>query len=186
VEVVQGDWLEKMMAYAQQPTIGAVGVKLLFPGGNIQHAGIVLGVGEASAHAFINLPNDSPAHFNYIHATNNFSAVTAACLMVHKEVYDKVGGMDENLPVEFNDIDFCLKLGKAGYYNVYLPTVTLYHYESATRGHPFKSIASWKQHEKDLGYFKQKWGSLVNRDPFYNINLSSEYTDFRQKKRNKA
>ena len=186
VKVLQNDWIERMIGYAQLPHIGAVGVKLVFPDDTIQHTGIIMGVAEATAHAFIGLPKKSGIHFNYIQSVNNYSAVTAACLMVRKNVFIEVRGMDEELPVEFNDIDFCLKLGAKGYYNVYLPFVELYHYESATRGHPFKSIASWKQHQKDLNRFRQKWGTLVDNDPFYNRNLSKEETDFRQERRTKT
>ena len=183
VEILQNDWLEKMIGYAQLPHIGAVGAQLLFPDDTIQHAGIVTGVGEATAHAFIHQPTQSDIHFNYIQSINNCSAVTAACLMVRKEAFSRAGGMDESLPVEFNDVDFCMTLGKLGYYNVYLPFVRLYHYESATRGHPFKSLAAWKQHKRDLDHFTEKWGSTVDNDPFYNRNLSADHTDFRQKRR---
>ncbi len=186
VEVLQADWLERMMGYSQLPHIGAVGVKLLFPDETIQHAGVVLGIGDGASHSFINFPKESDIYYNYLRAVNNCSAVTAACLMVRRDVYDEVGGMDEALPVEFNDVDFCLKLRKAGYYNVYIPSVELYHYESATRGHPFRSHTAWKQHEHDMNYFKNKWGSLIDNDPFYNPNLTKEYTDFRQKRRTKA
>jgi GT2 family glycosyltransferase len=186
VEILQADWLERMMGYAQLPHIGAVGVKLLFPDETIQHAGVVLGVGDGASHSFINFPKESDIYFNYIQSVNNCSAVTAACLMVRRDVYNEVNGMDEALPVEFNDVDFCLKLRKAGYYNVYIPSVELYHYESATRGHPFRSHAAWKQHEHDMSYFKNKWDSLIDNDPFYNPNLTTEHTDFRQKRRTKA
>lgn len=186
VEVLQADWLERMMGYAQLAHIGAVGVKLLFPDETIQHAGVVLGVGDGASHSFINFPKESDVYFNYLQSVNNCSAVTAACLMVRRDVYNEVGGMDEALPVEFNDVDFCLKLRKAGYYNVYIPSVELYHYESATRGHPFRSHAAWKQHEDDMNYFKNKWGAVIDNDPFYNPNLTTEHTDFRQKRRTKA
>ena len=186
LEILQADWLERMMGYAQLPHIGAVGVKLLFPDETIQHAGVVLGVGDGASHSFINFPKESDVYFNYIQSVNNCSAVTAACLMLRREVYREVNGMDEALPVEFNDVDFCLKLTERGYYNVYIPSVELYHYESATRGHPFRSHAAWKQHEHDMTYFKNKWGELINNDPFYNPNLTKEHTDFRQKKRLKA
>lgn len=186
VEILQADWLERMMGYAQLPHIGAVGVKLLFPDEAIQHAGVVLGVGDGASHSFINFPKESDVYFNYLRSVNNCSAVTAACLMVRRDVYNEVGGMDEALPVEFNDVDFCLKLRKAGYYNVYIPSVELYHYESATRGHPFRSHAAWKQHEHDMNYFRNKWSTLIDNDPFYNPNLTTEHTDFRQKPRTKA
>jgi GT2 family glycosyltransferase len=89
--------------------------------------------------------------------------------------------MDENLAVEYNDIDLCLKLLQQGSYNVYLPSVELYHYESATRGHPFRSRSAWKQHEKDLETFKSKWQHLIDNDPFYNPNLDVSATDFQLK-----
>ncbi|MBC7552660.1 MAG: glycosyltransferase family 2 protein [Taibaiella sp.] len=186
VEIISKDWLSIMVGYAQRQQTGAVGAQLLFPGGTVQHAGIVLGVGEASAHAFMNFKQGDQVHFNYLNVVNNYSAITAACLLVRKDIFDEVEGMDENLVVEYNDIDFCLKLIQKGYFNVYLPMVVLYHYESATRGHPFKSSASWKRHEKDLATFRIKWDSYIQRDPFYNQNLSNEYTDFRQKNRMKA
>jgi GT2 family glycosyltransferase len=183
VEILHQDWLVNMAGYAARPHVGAVGVKLLFPSGAIQHAGIVLGVGEASAHAFINLPEDTTQHFNSAQLTCNYSAVTAACLMVRMDTYIEVAGMDEQLPVEFNDIDFCLRLRAAGYFNVYLPFVKLIHYESATRGHPFRNYKSWKQHEQDLAYFLARWQKVVDNDPFYNPNLSRSFTDMRQAKR---
>ena len=107
--------------------------------------------------------------------------LTAACLMCRKDVYMKAGGMDEILPVEFNDIDLCLKFLQLGYYNVYLPSVTLYHHESATRGHPLSNLKAWRQHEHDLAIFKSKWQSYIDNDPFYNPNLSFNETDFRIK-----
>jgi GT2 family glycosyltransferase len=97
--------------------------------------------------------------------------------MVRSALFTKVGGMDEQLPMEFNDIDFCLKLYAVGYYTVYLPSVTLFHYESATRGHPYLSKKAWRQRQHDLSIFKLKWSKWIANDPFYNRHLSRLHTD---------
>jgi O-antigen biosynthesis protein len=138
-------------------------------------------LGGAAGHVFVNMHKDDRGYFNYIRSLNNYSAVTAACMMVRKNVYLEVGGMDETLEVEYNDVDLCLNILKHGYFNVYLPTVEIYHYESATRGHPFQSKESWTQHEHDFGIFTKKWSKWIKNDPFYNPNLSIEATDFRLK-----
>jgi O-antigen biosynthesis protein len=181
IEVINGDWMTQMVSYAQRPKTGAVGVKLLYKDNTIQHAGVVLGLGGAAGHVFVNMHKDDRGYFNYIRSLNNYSAVTAACMMVRKNVYLEVGGMDETLEVEYNDVDLCLNILKHGYFNVYLPTVEIYHYESATRGHPFQSKESWTQHEHDFGIFTKKWSKWIKNDPFYNPNLSIEATDFRLK-----
>ncbi len=178
VKVLQADWLETMVGYAQYKNVGAVGVKLLFPGDTIQHAGVLLGINEATGHLLINESSKSAGYHNNLVTVNNYSALTGACLMVRKNLYDEVGGMDERLPVEYNDIDFCLKVLQRGHFNVYLPMVTLYHYESATRGHPFRSRKSWEQHDRDLKVFKSKWNNIISHDPFYNVNLTRRNTDF--------
>ena len=171
VEVIHTDWITKMVSYAQHAKIGAVGVKLLYPDNTIQHAGIVMGNDEASSHIYANHPAGDNGYFYGLKAVTNYAAVTAACMMCRTEVYHKAGGMDEALEVEYNDIDFCLRLLQNGHYNLYLPSAVLYHHESATRGHPFRSIKAYKQHEKDLAIFKSKWQPLIDNDPFYNPNL---------------
>jgi GT2 family glycosyltransferase len=170
VEVLDEGWMTQMVSYAQHKRTGAVGVKLLYADDTIQHAGIVLGSEEGSEHVHANADKDDNGYFCSLKAATNYAAVTAACLMCRKEVFTEVGGMDEILAVEYNDIDLCLKILQQGYYNIYLPSVTLYHYESATRGHPFRSSASWKQHERELSIFKHKWQPLIDNDPFYNAN----------------
>jgi glycosyltransferase involved in cell wall biosynthesis len=178
VEIIHEDWLRAMVAYAQIPEHGAVGVKLLYPDDHIQHAGVIVGLGGVAGHAFLNAYKDDPGYFNYIQSVNNFSAVTAACLMCRKSLYDQVGGMDETLEVEFNDVDLCLKFVDAGYYNIYLPDVELYHYESATRGHPHQSRESWERHEREIKLFKAKWQRYIDHDPFFNPNLNIGAHDF--------
>ncbi len=181
VEVITADWMTKMVSYAQHEGTGAVGAKLLYPDDTIQHAGIVLGINGDAGHAFINSPKDEVGYHGCLITATNYAAVTGACLMCRKELLEDVGGMSELLEVEYNDLDLCLKFFTQGYYNVFLPDVVLYHYESATRGHPFRSRKSWAQHEKELTLFKSKWQEYIDADPFYNPNLSLLHTDFRMK-----
>lgn len=176
--VINPGWLKEMVGYAQQPQTGAVGAKLLYEDDTIQHAGIVLGINGTSGHPFVHNAKDNAGYFGCLQLATNYAAVTAACLMCRREVYDRVGGMNEDLPVEYNDLDFCLRLFSEGYYNVYLPSVALYHYESATRGHPFQSKASYRQHRHDAGIFTSRWHALITNDPFYNPNLTLNATDF--------
>ncbi len=150
IEVIEPDWLTQMVAYSQQKHIGAVGARLLYPDDTIQHAGVIVGLGGVAGHAFTGLYKDDPGYFNLIQTVNNFSAVTAACLMCRREIFEEVNGMDEKFEVEYNDVDFCLKIMEAGYYNVYVPQVELYHYESATRGHPHQSKPSYERHLKEM------------------------------------
>ena len=181
IEVISNDWLTQMVSYAQHKHTGAVGAKLLYPDNTIQHAGIIFGANRDSGHVFAGLPNGSAGYFNNLVTATNYSAVTGACLMCRRDVYNEVGGMDENLAIEFNDHDFCLKLLKRGYYNVYLPTVELYHHESVSRGHPFRNRSAWKQHEKELAIFKAKWQSFIDNDPYYNPGIDLHNADFKIK-----
>jgi GT2 family glycosyltransferase len=171
-EVMQADWMEKMAGYAQLQHIGAIGVKLLYPDDTVQHAGIALGINNGDAgHVFAGAAANDHGYHGSLATATNYSAVTAACLMCRKEVYVQAGCMDEQLAIEYNDIDLCLSFLKAGYYNVVLPEVTLHHHESATRAHPFRNRASWQQHEKEFSIFKAKWAERVDNDPFFNKNI---------------
>jgi GT2 family glycosyltransferase len=181
VEVIHDGWLETLVSFAQHKHTGAVGAKLWFPDNTIQHAGVVLGLGGAAGHVFARQSKASNGYYNYIISLNNYLAVTGACMMVRKDVFYEVGGFDESLAVEYNDVDFCLKIHEKGYYNLYVPDVQLYHHESVTRGHPFHSKANWEQHEKDFAIFRDKWLKWIENDPFYNPNLSIEHDDFRLK-----
>ena len=179
-EVIEPKWLEIMVSHALRPSIGAVGAKLLYPDRTIQHAGVVLGLGGlagAAGHAHYKFPDTSHGYVGRISLTSNFSAVTAACLAVRRELYFKVNGLDEiNLRVGFNDVDFCLKLLKLGYRCVYAPNAVLYHHESATRGaedDPVK-LARFKG---ETAWMRQKWGEMIDDDPYYNPNLTLNYAD---------
>jgi O-antigen biosynthesis protein len=179
VEIIQRDWITNMVSYAQQQRIGAIGVKLLYPDDNIQHAGTIVGLGGVAGHIMTGVYKEDRGYFHSLQLVTNYSAVTAACLMVRKSVFEEVSGMDEFLEVEYNDVDFCLKIMDAGYYNIYLPEVVLYHYESATRGHPHQNSVSYQRHVREIGYFKNKWAKYLPNDPFYNPNLSYDFADMR-------
>lgn len=178
IEVIHNDWLEIMLSHAQHKHTGAVGAKLLYPDDTVQHAGVIVGLGGIAGHAFVSAHRDAAGYFNYIQSMNNFSAVTAACLMCRRSVFEAVGGMDEQFEVEYNDVDFCLKLVKAGYYNVYLPDVELYHFESVTRGHPHQNKASYTRHIREMNLFESKWKPFIRQDPWYNPNLNIGVHDF--------
>jgi len=177
-EVLHADWIEQMLHHAQRKEVGAVGVKLLYPNDTVQHGGVVMGIGGVAGHTFIGAGKDDPGQFYYLTSVTNYSAVTAACLMVEKSKYEAVGGFDEQLAVEYNDVDFCLKLIDNGYYNLFNPDVVLYHYESLTRGHPYATKESYKKHVAEVKYFKSKWQQYIDNDPFYNPNLSLTTTHF--------
>jgi GT2 family glycosyltransferase len=171
IEVIESDWLTIMAEHVQRPEIGAVGARLLYPDDTVQHAGVVLGLAGAADHAFRGLPAESPGVNRQLQVTRNWSAVTGACLLTRREVFEEVGGFDEErLPVNFNDVDLCLRMRRAGYLIVYTPFAKLYHHESATRRRNIDSL------ETDV--MRERWASLLERDPYYNPNLSRERPDF--------
>ena len=170
-QVIEGEWLTAMVEQAQRPEVGAVGAKLLYPDNRIQHAGVIIGLFGGAGHAFRNLPNNRTAYFGLADLTRNCSAVTAACMSVPRNVFDQVGGFDEELKVVYNDVDFCLRVRKQGYLILYTPFAVLYHFESATRGRlrPTK--------EEDLFY--KRWGDTIRLgDPYYNPSLTVTRTDW--------
>ncbi len=170
-EVIEGDWLGRMAEHIQRPEVGAVGARLLYPDDTIQHAGVVLGVGGIATHAFRGFPAEDPGVGKQLRVTRNYSSVTGACLLTRRDVFMEVGGFDEErLPVTFNDVDFCLKLRRAGYLIVYTPFAKLYHYESASRRRPVESL--------ECDVMRERWPELLQRDPYYNPNLSRERADF--------
>jgi GT2 family glycosyltransferase len=171
---VNPDWLEAMVEHAQRPEVGAVGAKLLYPDGTIQHAGVVLGVFENSGHAFKYLSGNErdPVYFDFPHIVRNCSAVTAACLMTRREVFQEVGGFDEvNLAVAFQDVDLCLKIRERGYLVVYTPHARLVHQEAKTK-------AEKVPNPYEVRHMKEKWASVIARDPFYSPNLTRTREDF--------
>ena len=173
-QVISPDWMNAMMEHAQRPEIGVVGCKLLFDDDTIQHAGVVIGLGGVASHAFMGDYVDEPGYFHYKKLLNNYCALTAACIMMRKNVYDEVNGFNEEFVVEYNDVDFCLKVVEKGYRNLYVPHVSLYHYESISRGHPHATSEGYKRHVKEVNLFRKKWMKYVDHDPCYNPNLTRE------------
>lgn len=163
--VFNTNWLTEMLQYAQIHRVGAVGAKLLFPDNTIQHAGIVIARNSIPGNLFDSHDNTNIAQFARTHRVQNLSAVTGACLMVKKSKFIEVGGFDEKLAVAFNDVDFCLKLLQAGYYNVFNPDAVLYHYESKSRGYE-NNPTKKNRFNEEYSYFKTKWGSNYH-DAYY-------------------
>ncbi len=178
VEMITEDWIEEMLGHCQQKENGAVGCKLLYPDGTIQHAGVVIGIGGIANHMFIGMKGD---HYGYMHRAAeqmNYSAVTAACMMIKRSAYEAVGGLNEELEVAFNDVDFCLRLGEAGYRIVYTPYASGFHYESKSRGKD-DTPAKAARFAKEVAYMEKHWEEILkNGDPCYNPNLSLKKTDY--------
>jgi GT2 family glycosyltransferase len=171
LEAINPDWLKEMLSHLMRPEIGAVGARLWYPDGTLQHAGVILGSGGVAGHIHGGKRPDS-GYFSRQHLAQNFSAVTAACMLVRKEVYQEVNGLDEiNLPVAFGDVDFCLRLRRAGYRIVWTPHAEFFHHESASRG---VEDTSDKQRRflSEIEYMRETWGDLLVTDPYYNPNLS--------------
>lgn len=176
-EAVSDGWLEAMLRHAQRPEVGAVGSKLVYPDGRVQHAGALVGVGNpwgpgVAVHAHQYYPSDSEGHGGSLAVDRNYTAVTAACMMLRRKVFEEVGGFEEeNLRVSFNDVDLCMKMRERGYLIVYTPYAELIHHESASRGHG--------SNPEEALYMRERWGAALDRDPYYNPNLSSGAGDYR-------
>jgi O-antigen biosynthesis protein len=172
VEVVTHRWLDELVSHAVRPEIGAVGAMLYFPDLTMQHAGVVLGLGGVANHAFIKHPHGTGGQMNRARLVQNYSAVTAACLVIRRAVFEQVGGFNEtDLPIAFNDIDFCLRVRAAGYRNLWTPFAELIHHESASRG---KEDTPEKQarFDREVAYMRRTWGEQLDHDPAYNLNLA--------------
>ena len=176
-KVVTPDWIEAMVEQAQRPQIGAVGALLLYPDETVQHAGVILGVTGIAGHGHRNYLVSGDGYKQALVTTTNYSAVTAACMMCRREVFEQVGGLNEKLAVAYNDVDFCLRLLQQGYYNVWLPHVRLYHDESQTRT-PEDTPEKQRRIQQEVSYMEQTWGTIMKNDPYYNPNLTREREDF--------
>jgi GT2 family glycosyltransferase len=170
-QIVTPDWIEAMLEQALRPAIGAVGANLLYPDGSVQHAGVVVGIGGVAGHSHRAFAPGSAGYFEALRTTTNYSAVTAACLMVRKSLYDEVGGLDESLTVAFNDVDFCLRLRRAGYRNVWLPHVVLVHGESLSRGHDI-GLAKTHRSLAEQRTMLERWQATIEDDPYYSPHLT--------------
>ncbi|KQX52081.1 glycosyl transferase family 2 [Paenibacillus sp. Root444D2] len=177
IEVITPTWLDEMAAQAMRSEIGAVGACLLYPDNTIQHAGIILGIGGVAGHSHKYFDSKDYGYFSRLRMVTNYSAVTAACLMIRKDVYVSVKGLDESLEVAFNDVDFCLRVGKTGLRNVWLPHVKLYHHESKSRGQE-NTPAKIARFNGEIEYMNRRWGKSLLEDQYYNPNLTLNYEDF--------
>ena len=175
--VISPDWLEELVSIASREDVGAVGAMLYYPDDTVQHAGVILGMGGVASHAHRGLPRGAPGYGARATLTQTLSAVTAACMVVRKAVFDAVGGFDEALAVSYNDVDLCLRIQARGLRNVWTPFAELYHFESVSRGDARLGAARPRfLAESDLT--KQRWHDLLNADPYFNPNLSLERADF--------
>jgi O-antigen biosynthesis protein len=178
LEVISPDWLSEMVSHAIRPEIGAVGTKLWYPDNTVQHAGVLLGMGGVAGHAFHKYIDGDHGYFSRLNLVQNFTAVTAACLIVRKAIYQEVGGLNEpDLQIAFNDVDFCLRIHEAGYRNVWTPYAEMYHHESATRGYE-DSPEKVARFNREVNYMKNRWAHILLKDPAYNPNLTLDHSDF--------
>jgi GT2 family glycosyltransferase len=172
IQTEKSGWLHEMVSHAMRPTVGAVGARLWYPDGRLQHAGVVLGLGGVAGHAFQRfLPQPvAPMNRTFVLA-QNCSAVTAACMVLRKRIFDDLGGFDETLPNNFNDVDFCLRVRVRGWQIIWTPYADLIHYESASRGRDsgLAERTLWSSEAADM---QKRWGEQLRRDPFYSPNFS--------------
>lgn len=183
ISVIEPEWLDELVGQALRPKVGAVGAKLLYPDGSLQHAGVVLGVGGDSArvagHLYAGARGGHAGYQGHLTMSRNVSAVTAACLAMRRSVWDEVGGMDaENLAVAFNDVDLCLKIRAAGYDIVWTPFAALYHHESASRGSDLSPEAA-RRFAGEVKVMRERWGSALDNDPFYGGMFDRSHTNYR-------
>lgn len=179
-KVITPEWIEEMLMYAQRKEVGAVGAKLYYEDDTIQHAGIIIGMGTdgVAGHAHYRQPKENLGYMGRLYYAQNMSAVTAACLMVRKCVYEKVHGLDEGLGVAYNDVDFCMKLRKKGYLNVFTPYAELYHYESRSRGAE-DTPEKKRRFQQEAERFKRRWKKELEKgDPYFNPNFRLDRDDF--------
>jgi GT2 family glycosyltransferase len=171
-QVLSADWIENLLQYSQQPKVGAVGAKLLFPNGRIQHAGVLL-LGGNPGHAYYNHPPDEVGYYLSAQLPRNYLAVTGACMMTRADLFRDIGGFDTAFPLNYNDVDYCLRLRERGFRIVYTPYAELYHYESVSKGDP-GAVSG-----EELTRFHSRWAERFYLDPYYNPNLPVDYPYYR-------
>jgi GT2 family glycosyltransferase len=172
IEIISPEWIEAMLEFSQQEEIGVVGPKLLYPDGRIQHIGVVMGVCGLAAHAFHSHPGSSAGYGSSALIIRNYSAVTAACMMTRRDLYERMNGFDERFVFDFNDTDYCLRLRREGYRVVFTPHAEMYHLESAT-------VPDRIWNSRDLDDMRKTWADVCERDPYYNPHLTRDFPDYR-------
>lgn len=179
ITIITPDWVEALLEHSQRPEVGAVGAKLYYPDDSIQHGGVIIGIGGIAGHSHKYAQRQESGYFARLHLIQNLSAVTAACLMIKKALYQTIGGLDEqNLAIAFNDVDFCLRLREKGYLNIFTPYCELYHHESKTRGH--EDTPQKKQRfAREIAYMRKRHATILrDGDPYYNVNLPLDRENF--------
>lgn len=180
-EVITEGWMEEMLMYGQREDVGAVGAKLYYEDKTIQHAGIVIGLGahRTAGHTHYKVPEANVGYMGKLCYAQNVTAVTGACMLVKKSLYQQLGGLDEEYAVALNDVDFCLRIRKLGLLNIFTPFAELYHYESKSRGSDNKKDANAIRYQEESDKFKERWKvELSEGDPYYNRNFSLDHSDF--------
>lgn len=190
-EIITRNWMEELLMYAQREDVGAVGCKLYYGDYTIQHAGIVLGLGahRTAGHTHYKLAKENLGYMGRLCYAQNVSAVTGACLMVAKEKYMQVKGLDEEYAVALNDVDFCLRLMEMGYHNIFTPFAELFHYESKSRGEDLesKNKENAKRYQEEAMLFKIRWSAVLEKgDPYYNPNFSLDHSNYTLKGKDKS
>ena len=181
VEVLSHDWLGELLAEASQPGVAACGAMLYYPDDTIQHAGVITGLGGYAGHSHKYHRRGGSGYLFRLAAVQDYSAVTAACLLVRAEVYDALGGLDEAFTVAFNDVDFCLRIREAGWRIAWTPYAELYHFESKSRGSDEQDPAKKARFDAERARLYARHGrENILHDPYYNPNLSLDYEDFRE------
>ena len=178
-EVISPDWMEQLLMYAQRKDVGAVGAKLYYADNTIQHAGVVIGLGahRSAGHTHYKMPREHLGYMGRLCYAQDVTAVTGACLMVKKSIYEEVDGLDESFTISLNDVDLCLNIREKGYLNIFTPFAELYHYESKTRG--MEEGEKLRRYERECALFRDKWKEQLDAgDPYYNPNFSLDYSDF--------
>ena len=177
-EVINEDWMEELLGYCMRPDVGIVGARLYYGDDTIQHAGVIIGFGSIAGHAFVQQPRQNTGYCHRIICAQDYSAVTAACMMVKRSVFEEVGGLSTDIAVAFNDVDFCLKVRHAGYLIVYNPYCELYHYESKSRGYE-DTPEKIERFGREIATVEKHWpGIFQTPDPYYNPNLTLDSQDF--------
>ena len=178
IEVITPDWIQEMLMFAQRPDVGAVGAMLYYPDNTIQHAGVCLGLGGVAGHYFHHVKKGNLGYMGRLLYPQNMTAVTAACMLLRRDVWDKVGGLNEEWAVAFNDVDLCMRIRKAGWLIVWTPFAELYHYESRSRGED-DTPEKKNRFDDEVRRFRSRWAKeLEAGDPYFNPNFSTNYSDF--------
>ncbi|MCX6006788.1 MAG: glycosyltransferase, partial [Chloroflexi bacterium] len=176
-QIIAPGWIEEMLMLCQREDVGIVGAKLIHADNTMQHGGVILGIGGVAANAFGNFPRESDGYMRRLSAVHNLSAVTAACMMTKRAVFKQVGGFEKELIIDFNDVDYCMKVREAGYLVAWTPYCEIYHYEQKTRG-VAESDEEKARFAAAVQYMQGKWGSKLTSDPYYSPNLTLDKADF--------